>query len=94
MKFLIFLPMLIGIGGSYLCPYELRGRVVNSDRNPVEGVRVYHSRTGFVVTTNDRGEFKIPGAKAFDTVEAGNHPKELVMALANERGWLQIEMNP
>lgn len=90
MKFLIFLPILIGIGGSLLCPYQLKGRVVDGNREPVKGLLVYHFRSGQAVWTDDSGCFELPGSILNDSVQIGTESRKCVITHANERGWLPV----
>lgn len=92
MKGIIFLPILVGICGSTLFPYRLKGKALNEDHDPIKGMVVYHFRTGLQTETNVDGDFELYGVKPFDSVQIGSDPYKAIVALANERGRLLVRL--
>lgn len=92
MKGIIFLPILVGIGGSLLFPYRLKGKAFNEDHDPIKGMVVYHFRTGMQTQTNADGYFELAGVRPFDSVQIGSAPYKTIIALANERGRLVVKL--
>lgn len=92
MKGIIFLPILIGIGGSLLFPYRLKGKALTENHDPIKGMMVYHFRTGTQTQTNADGYFELPGVLPYDSVQIGSDPYKSIVAIANKRGQLVVRL--
>lgn len=94
MKAILLLPILIGLGGSFLFPYRVSGRIVGSHGEPVAMASVVHWRSGKQVLSDARGRFAMEGVKSFDRLAIqtpGYHPLEVN---CNERGQLLLRLHP
>lgn len=92
MKGIILLPILAGIGGSLLFPYQLKGKVLTENHDPIKGMMVYHFRSGKLILTDADGYFEMKGIKPFDSVQIGSYPYKTIVAVANERGRLVVRL--